>query len=52
MIMDFTEEEAKYINFKDWTCVKASTPPEILKSLMKADEYHFKMVGDHIIHFI
>ena len=45
MIMIFTKEEEKYINFKDWTCVKATTPPEILKSLMEKEACHDKYVG-------
>ena len=44
MMMIFTEEE-KYISFKDWTCVRAATPPEIVKSLKEASEYHSRMVG-------
>jgi len=40
----FTEEQEKYIT-KDGTCVRATTPPEILKSLEKINAYHFKMVG-------
>ena len=52
MIMNFTKEEEKYINFKDWTCVKATTPPEILKSLMEKDARHVEYVGDHILRFI
>ena len=45
MMMVFTKEEEKYINFKDWTCVKATTPPEIVKALEEANEYHARMVG-------
>ena len=52
MTMDFTEEQGKYINFKDWTCVKATTPPKVLKSLLEADEFYFKHNGEHLIRFI
>lgn len=45
MTVIFTEEEEKYINFNDWTCVRATTPPDILKSLEELNAYHFKMVG-------
>ena len=45
MMVIFTKEQEKYINPKDGTCVRATTPPEILKSLEKINAYHFKMVG-------
>ena len=48
MIMNFTEEEEKYINFKDWTCVKATTPPEILKSLMEKVACHNKYASSTV----
>ena len=45
MMVIFTREQEKYINFKDWSCVRSNTPPDILKSLEKINAYHFKMVG-------
>ena len=44
MMVIFTKEQEKYIN-PDGTCVRATTPPEIVKSIEKINAYHFKMVG-------
>lgn len=53
MMVNFTREQEKYINFKDGTCVKATTPPEIVKELEHINEYYEKMVGDGpLIRFI
>ena len=52
MIPFFSKDEAKYINFRDLTCVKATTPPEVIKSLEEINKAHDEMVGGEIITFI
>ena len=52
MIIFIEDKERKYINLKDWTCVMATTPPDILKSLRDADALYFKFNGEHMIRFV
>lgn len=52
MIIFIEDKERKYINLKDWTCVMATTPPDILKSLKNIDALYFKFNGEHMIRFI